>query len=443
MKYYIQTYGCQMNYSDSERVTTVLQKMKYEPAAGFADADLIILNTCSVKQKAHDRIYGLGEQFGTLREKNPNLRIGITGCMARETGVRGVSRDETLQRMNTVDFIFKIKELMRLPEMLHQLHHVEGADEVTDMLSYFHINPTITNLAQVFIPIMSGCNNYCSFCIVPFTRGKEICRDMAEMMDEVEKVAKRGAVEVNLVGQNVNSYKPKDANADSTDSPFTQLLRKIDAVPGIDRIRFYTVHPKDMGDDVIALYGNLRAMVPHIHLPLQSGCDAVLKRMNRRYDTARYRELVEKLRRQLPGISITTDIIVGFCGETEEEFETTCNFVRELRIDSAYISKYSVRKGTLADRTMKDELSLDVKKDRERRLTEVFKKNSHEYNQRFAGQTVKVLVEKVEKGFASGKIPEFKPCRFPSDYPNLIGQVVDVKVEKAMEWALEGNLIKL
>ncbi|MFH0820277.1 MAG: tRNA (N6-isopentenyl adenosine(37)-C2)-methylthiotransferase MiaB [Candidatus Peregrinibacteria bacterium] len=439
MNYYIQTYGCQMNYSDSERVTTVLRKMKYKPAKGFQDADLIILNTCSVKQKAHDRIYGLGEQFIPLKEKNPNLRIGITGCMVRETGVRGVSRDETLRRMGTVDFVFKIKELMRLPEILHTLHRVKGADEMTDMLSYFHISPTITNLAQVFIPIMSGCNNYCSYCIVPYTRGKEISRDMGEIMDEVKKMAKRGALEVNLVGQNVNSYNPKDADPKSSDSPFTQLLRKIDRIKGIDRIRFYTVHPKDMGEDVIALYGTLRSMVPHIHLPLQSGCDTVLKRMNRRYDTAKYTELVKKLRKQLPGISITTDVIVGFCGETEKEFKTTCKFVRDLRLDSAFISKYSARKGTLADRTMKDDIPLAVKKDRERQLTDIFEKNSYEYNQRFAKKTVQVLVEKVEKGWATGKIPEFKPCRFPASDIGLIGKCVKVRVKKAMEWALEGT----
>lgn len=441
MHYYIQTYGCQMNYSDSERVTTVLQKMRYTPVAGFSDADLIILNTCSIKQKAHDRIWGLEEQFREHKKKNPNLKIGITGCMARQTAKRMEVKDEIFDKMSTVDFVLTIKDLMKLPGILRDLHGMEGADEMEDMLSYFHIHPTITNLTQVFIPIMSGCNNYCSFCIVPYTRGKEVCRDMAEMMDEAQKVAKRGAREVNLVGQNVNTYKPKDVDPNSKESPFTQLLRKIDGVAEIDRIRFYTVHPKDMSDDVIALYGNLRSMVPHIHLPLQSGCDTVLKRMNRWYNTERYRELVKKLRKQLPGISITTDIIVGFSGETDEEFKKTCDFIKEMKIDSAFISKYSERKGTLAQRTLKDDIPLAVKKERERILTDLFKKNSFEYNQQFQDKTVRVLVEKIEKGYATGKIPEYKPCRFPATDTNLIGQLVDVKVKKAMEWALEGVAI--
>lgn len=444
MKYYLQTYGCQMNYSDSERVTTVLQKMGYGPASGMQDADLIILNTCSVKQKAHDRIYGLGELFNPMKQQNPQLRIGITGCMAQETGLRGRVEHDIFRRMESVDFVLRIKDLMKLPGLLKELHpdFVGGAgDEMRDMLSYFHISPTVTNRAQVFIPIMSGCNNYCSFCIVPYTRGKEECRNMTEMMEEIGKHVKRGATEINLVGQNVNTYKPEGADLDSPDSPFAQLLRKIDALPGVERIRFYTVHPKDMGDDVIRLYGELKSMVPHIHLPLQSGCTTVLKRMNRRYGTDLYRELVTKLRKQCPGISITTDIIVGFCGETEAEFRETCDFVRELGIDSAFISKYSVRKGTLADRTMADDIPLSVKKERERLLTTIFKENSHRYNQSFLGKTVRVLVEKVEKGYASGKTPEYKPCRFPADNPELIGQYVDVRVEKAMEWALEGKSV--
>jgi tRNA-2-methylthio-N6-dimethylallyladenosine synthase len=441
MQYHIQTYGCQMNYSDTERVTTVLHKMKYKPAeSGFADADLIILNTCSVKQKAHDRVYGLNKQFRQFKAKNPKLKIGITGCMARQTGIRDSLEDDNFRHMDSLDFVFKIKDLMQLPSMLNHFHKVTGADEVTDMMHYFHINPTITNIAQVFIPIMSGCNNYCSFCIVPFTRGKEEYRPMSELLDEVEKVAKRGAIEINLVGQNVNTYKPKDADGDSEESPFAQLLRKIDAVKGIERIRFYTVHPKDMGDDVIALYGELDSMVPHLHLPVQSGSDTMLRRMNRWYDTDRFRELVAKMRKQVPGIAISTDIIVGFCGETEEEFMKTYNMVKELKIDLIYISQYSERKGTLADRTLEDDVPQKVKKERFHRLNDLLRELSKEYNQQFLGRTVEVLVEKVAKGYASGKIPEFKVCQFKSDDASLIGQHVDVKVEKAMEWALEGVL---
>jgi tRNA-2-methylthio-N6-dimethylallyladenosine synthase len=442
MKYFIQTYGCQMNMSDSERVTTVLEKMGYKKCEHYNDADLIILNTCSVKQNADERIYGLGEPFKILKAKNPKLKIGITGCMIRnDSGVRGKAKEKIFDRMKTLDFVVRTKDMMQLPEILREVHQVKGADEVKDLLHYFHIDPTITNIAQVFIPIMSGCNNFCSYCIVPYARGREDSRDISEILDEVEKVTKRGAKEVNLVGQNVNTYKPSDADSKSSDTPFTQLLRKIDAVKGVDRIRFYTVHPKDMSDDVINLYGELKSMVPHIHIPVQSGSDSVLKRMNRMYTVERFKELVAKMRKRMPNMSISTDIIVGFCGETEEEFMESYNLIKDEKIDLVYVSKYSERPGTSAEKELKDDIPLDVKIDRFEKITEVMKGVSHEYNQQFLGKTVQVLVEKVEKGYASGKIPEFKMARFPSDDQKLIGKYVDIKVDKAMEWCLEGDVV--
>jgi len=431
-----------MNYSDSERLTTVLKKMGYKPGKDFSDADLIILNTCSVKQKADERIYGLGEIFIPLKLKNPKLKIGITGCMIREnTGIRGQSKEKILRQMSTIDFTFRIRDLMQLPDILRELHHVKGADEVKDMMNYFHIDPTITNIAQVFIPIMSGCNNFCAYCIVPYARGREESRSMKEILDEVEKVAKRGAKEVNLVGQNVNTYKPSDADKKSSETPFTQLLRKIDAVKGIDRVRFYTVHPKDMTDDVINLYGELRTMVPHIHIPVQAGSNSVLKRMNRLYKVEKFKELVAKMRKRIPHMSISTDIIVGFCSETEEEFMESLNLIKDEKIDLVYVSKYSERPGTLAQKEMKDDVPFKVKKDRFERITAVMKQVSHEYNQQFLGKKVQILVERVERGYASGKIPEYKMARFKSKDKKLIGQYVTIKVDKAMEWCLDGEVV--
>ena len=431
-----------MNYSDSERLTTVLKKLGYEPGTGFNDSDLIILNTCSVKQNAEERIFGLGELFNPLKKKNPSLKIGITGCMIRkDTGMRGESREKVLRQMDSIDFTFKIKDLMKLPDILRDLHHVKGADDVINLCNYFHIPPTVTNTAQVFVPIMNGCNNFCAYCIVPYARGHEESRDISEILDEVKKMAKRGAKEVNLVGQNVNTYKPTDIDPNSSDTPFTQLLRKIDEVEGIDRIRFYTVHPKDMTDDVIDLYGELKSMVPHIHIPVQAGSNSVLKRMNRLYTVEKFKELVTKMRKRIPHISISTDIIVGFCGETEEEFMESYNLIKDEKIDLVYVSKYSERPGTLAEKELEDDISLEVKKDRFERITEVMKGVSHEYNQQFLGKTVQVLVEKVNKGYASGKIPEYKMCRFKSDNQKLIGKYVDVKVDKAMEWCLQGEVI--
>lgn len=440
LRYYIKTYGCQMNYSDTERVMTVLEKMGYEPVNHYNDADLVILNTCMVKKSAENRVYGLGEPFAKLKIQNSKLKIGITGCMIhKDTGLRGESKEAVFKRMPTIDFVFRIKDLMHLPDMLHKMQHMEGADEVGEITSYFHISPKITNLTQVFIPIMNGCNNFCSFCIVPYTRGRNECRDIAEIMEEVEKMAKRGATEVNFVGQNVNTYEPTDHDPDSSDSPFTQLLRKVDTVPGIRRIRFYTVHPQDMGDDVIALYGELKSMVPHLHLPVQAGSNSCLKRMNRHYSVERFKELVDKMRARMPNMSITTDIITGFCGETEEEFMESMNLVKDCKIDLVYVSKYSEREDTLAARSMKDDVLYEVKKERFERITEAMKEVSKEYLKQFVGKTVEVLVEKVEKGYASGKIPEFKLCRFRANDPKLVGQYVNVRVDKAMEWCLEGE----
>lgn len=433
-----------MNYSDTERVMTVLEKMGYEEVDHYRKADLIILNTCMVKKSAENRVYGLGEPFAELKEANPKLRIGITGCMIhKDTGLRGESKEEVFRRMPTIDFVFRIKDLMHLPDMLHKMHHMEGADEVSQMKSYFHISPKITNITQVFIPIMSGCNNFCSFCIVPYTRGREECRDMAELMEEVKKMAKRGASEVNFVGQNVNSYKPTDADPDSKDSPFAQLLRKVDAVPGIKRIRFYTVHPKDMGDDVVQLYGELKSMVPHIHLPIQSGSNSCLKRMNRLYTVDRWKELADKMRERIPNISISTDIITGFCGETDEEFEESMQLVKDYKIDLIYVSKYSGRNNTYAAKHLVDDVPYEVKKDRFERITKAMQEVSADYLKQFEGKTVEVLVEKVQKGFASGKIPEFKLCRFKSDDKFLIGQYVQVKVDNAREWCLEGEILNV
>ncbi len=444
MKYYIQTYGCQMNYSDTERIMTVIEKMGYSPVSHYDNADLVILNTCVVKQSAENRVYGLGEPFAKLKKKNPNLRIGITGCAIRkESGVRDEAKEKIFDIMPTVDFVFKIKDLMHVPDILKKVHPLTEMDEVAEVKSYFHIHPTITNIVQVFIPIMSGCNNYCSYCIVPYARGKEESRDIKDVMEEVEKMAKRGATEINFVGQNVNTYKPSDADKKSKDSPFAELLRKVDAVPGIKRIRFYTVHPKDMGDDVIALYGELKSMIPHLHLPVQSGSNSVLKRMNRLYTVKRFKELVKKMRKRMPDMSISTDIIVGFCGETEEEFMESYNLIKDEKIDLVYVSKYSERPGTLAHRELNDDVPFKVKKERFERITEGMKEVSEEYNQKFISKTVEVLVEKVDKGWASGKIPEYKMCRFKSDNESLIGQYVNVKVERGMEWCLEGEALLL
>lgn len=442
MKYHIITYGCQMNYSDTERMRTILEDLGYLQTTERTDADVIILNTCTVKQQSEDRIYGLDPQFLQLKKENSRLVVGIGGCAASETGKRFQFENVIFNRMSSADFIFRNRDMLQLPDILQSFHDISNRHKIS-ALNYFGVKPTVTSSHQVYVPVSSGCNYFCSYCIVPFRRGREVYRPMKEIVDEVSDLAKQGAVEVTLVGQTVNSYNPSDVT-DRTVEPFAQLLRNIDAVPGIERIRLVAPHPHEMFDDVIQCWGDLKAFSPQIHLPVQSGSNAVLKRMNRRYTIERYKEIVAKARQRIPTISVSTDIIVGFCGETEAEFQETYRLVEELRIDQAFTSKYSPRPGTVAAERMEDNLSQDEKLRRFHLINNLIKANSHFYHQQFLGKTVEVLVEKIDTdGMAWGKIPENKFTLFPADpaEKTLIGRFVRVQIGQAKEWVLEGKKI--
>lgn len=447
MKYLIKTYGCQFNYSDSERLAAVLENIGYKPVKKDGDADLIIFNTCSIRQKAEDRIFGMMPRMRELKKKNKKLKIGITGCMVRKTSTRkSVGQDHLVKTLDELDLVFRIEDIAKLPLLLN------GSDEFDEgsLENYYNINPKYVSRFQAFVPITSGCDKFCAYCIVPYARGRERSRPMDEILEECKKLVGNGCKEITLLGQTVDSYGLSFSDRESgkfapigksEKNYFTRLLEHLDKLKakGLKRVRWTSPHPKDLTDDVIEAVARLETQMPYIHLPVQAGSNAVLKKMNRPYTRQHYLELIEKIRTSIPGCAISTDIIVGFCGETEKMFEETCNLYEEVRWDMAYIAQYSMRKFTVAYRTMKDDVPTREKARRWHRLNEILTRISREKHEEFIGKTVEVLVEKCAKGICEGRSEHFKRVQFKGN-KKLIGEIVPVKIEKAFEWNLKGKL---
>lgn len=449
MYFFLQTLGCQMNYSDSERIATLLSELGYQPTYILGEADLIILNTCSIRQKAEDRIVGQMKNMEKLKKENKSLKIGLTGCMIRESGLCNETPDnEHCKRMPTLDFQFKIEDLAQLPIILRKLEAKKNNinvlyDNLNPSDSYFRIKPKHTNKSQGSIPIMTGCDNFCSYCIVPYARGRERSREIKNVIAEVKNFVKEGGIEVNLLGQNVNSYAPATYDYENEKlPPFVKLLSEINKIKDLKRIRFTSSHPKDMSDELIRALGELDKVVNHIHLPIQSGDNQVLKSMNRHYTVEEYTTLIEKIRLAVPGIAVSTDFIVGFPGETEKQFMNSVKLVEDIGYDMAYIAQFSPRKGTVAADQMEDNVPQNEKSRRFHHLNEVLKKTSLERNRGYFGQTVKVLVERQKEGIAEGKTTSFKTVQFPvSEEENLVGKIIPVKITETNIWALTGEKI--
>jgi len=347
MKYRIITYGCQMNKSDSERIATVLENIGYQPASNVNEADLIVVNMCSVRQSAVDRVFGLSQKFSKLKIKNKKLKIILTGCILRE---------DRKKFRNGFDLILNIKDLPNWPKIIKRKRNALIQRSQNYRVNYFCIQPKYQSNFSAFIPISNGCNNFCSYCVVPYTRGCEKSRGAKEIIQEVKSLIKKGYKEIILLGQNVNSYKDKKIN-------FPNLLKKINGLKGDFRLNFLTSHPKDMSDELINTIASCQKIIKEIHLPVQSGDNQILKKMNRHYTVAQYRNLVKKIRQKISGVKISTDIIVGFPGETKKQFQNTVNLCKEIKFDKAYIAKYSPRPGTAAFR-LKDNIPAQEKKRR-------------------------------------------------------------------------------
>ncbi|KKQ78688.1 MAG: (Dimethylallyl)adenosine tRNA methylthiotransferase MiaB [Parcubacteria group bacterium GW2011_GWC2_38_7] len=428
-KFQISTFGCQMNKTDSERVASVFEQLDFVSTDDSTLADYIILNACSVRQTAIDRIWGMAKGFIKMKKKRP-LKVILTGCVLEE---------DKKKFEKLFDLVFNIQEINKLYEFLQQGFVEKQSD-------YLNIRPAYTTSFHAYVPIMTGCNNFCSYCVVPYVRHREKSRSVESVLSEVKDLIANGCKEIHLLGQNVNSYDPMDKEIFSTENPyknnFAKLLWEINQLQGEFRINFSSAHPKDMTDDVIDAL-TLPKQMNYLHLALQSGDDDILKAMNRKYTTADYYKIIEKIRKVKPEIALGTDIIVGFPGETEEQFQNTVNFYKKVRFDIIYHAMYSARAGTASSK-MEDDVSLTEKKRRWRILQTLMEKMTLEINQKYLGQKVEVLIDTVsDEGLPStragrvvlGNSSDMKRVQIKnSEY--RIGQLVKVVVTDPQRWIL-------
>ncbi|MFC1616018.1 tRNA (N6-isopentenyl adenosine(37)-C2)-methylthiotransferase MiaB [Patescibacteria group bacterium] len=374
-KYNIKTFGCQMNYSDSERVSSYLETLGYENTQEMDEADIIIFNTCSIKQKAEDKALGFMRKIRRLKTKNPDLLMVITGCMIRQSSSRYSSkRDRLFNKVKELDIALRIESLPKFAGLVREINPDLNFQNIPEeeLVDYFKINPNYSSDFQAFVPVSTGCDKFCTYCIVPFSRGREKCRAIDDIFNECQNLVENGCKEITLIGQTVNSYglnvydKVQKTFNDlpKGKEPFVHLLEQLETLNkrGLERVRFTSPHPKDTTDQLIEAMAKLKTQMPYIHMPLQSGDNEILKRMNRTYTIEHYMEVIQKLKKAIPNIAISTDIIVGFCGETEEQFMTSYKIFEEVGFDLAYISQYSERKGTFANEHMEDDIPRDVKK---------------------------------------------------------------------------------
>ncbi len=434
-KYYIKTYGCQMNVHDSENIKAILEDMSFEETDKFEDADLILLNTCAIRENAHNKVFGFLGRVKHLKEKKPHIISGICGCMAQEENVVQKIKD----KYKWVDIIFGTHNIYNLPNILfNSMTRKEQEIEVFSIEGDVLENLPVKRDSKykAWVNIMYGCDKFCTYCIVPYTRGKQRSRMPAYIIEEVKKLMQDGYKEVTLLGQNVNAY-GKDLNIDYK---MGDLLRDV-AKTGIPRIRFMTSHPWDFDDDMIKVISEYKNIMPYIHLPLQSGSDRILKLMGRRYTKDKYLKLYDKLKRSIPGVAITTDIIVGFPGETEEDFEDTLEVVRKCQYDSAFTFIFSPREGTPAA-LMNDDVTKEEKDKRLYRLNELVNEYANINNQKYLGKKVKVLIEGIgEKGNLFGYTETMKLVNVDGD-KSYIGEIVDVQITDIKTWSLDGKIVK-
>lgn len=436
-KYMIRTYGCQMNEHDTETMMGMLEQMGFSWTENKLEADLILLNTCAIRENAEDKVFGELGHLKNLKLENPSLLLGVCGCMSQEESV--VNR--ILQKHAFVDIIFGTHNIHRLPNLLQEAYFskemvIEVWSKEGDIVENI---PKKRQGMKAWVNIMYGCDKFCTYCIVPYTRGKERSRRPEDVIAEVRDLARQGFKEITLLGQNVNAYGKDFEDRTYLFGDLMDDIRKIH----VPRIRFTTSHPRDFDDHLIEVLAKKGNLVEHIHLPVQSGNTEVLKKMSRKYSREHYRELVDKIKQAIPDVGLTTDIIVGFPGETEEQFEDTLSLVREVEYDSAFTFIYSPREGTPAA-GMEDNVPEEVKRDRLRRLNETISEFSRKRNEAMRGQIVEVLVEGVSKNndqVMSGRTRTNKLVHFEGT-PDLYGQFVQVKIIEPMTWYLKGERIQ-
>ena len=432
---FIGVYGCQMNFSDAERMEGQLATLGYERTEDMARADLILLNTCCVRETAEDKVYGKIGEIKHIKRANPALIFGITGCMAQKEG------EALIRRAPHIDFVLGTNKVHELKATVRRLESARRGPVVDVLLGDAPLPENVpierTGRLSAWVPIMYGCNNFCTYCIVPYVRGREHSRRPEDVVREVEEAAAQGFKEITLLGQNVNSY-----GRDHKLASFAELLLMVDAVKGVERVRYMTSHPKDLSDAVIDAVRQGRHICPHFHLPVQHGSDRILRAMNRVYRKDAYRSLVERIRAAVPDASLTTDLIVGFPGETEEDFGELLDFLREIRYDAAYTFLYSKRSGTPAA-TMEAQVEDSVKKERLHRLMEVQNEISLEKNAALNGTVQEVLAEgpsRTDEDVWTGRTGTNKIVLWRKKGQETEGDIVRVRITQPQTWVLKGEL---
>ena len=435
-KYFIKTYGCQMNVHDSEEIKKILENLGYTEIEDYEQADLIILNTCAIRENAHDKVFGFLGRCKHLKKTNKDLIIGLCGCMAQEENVV----KEIREKHKYIDIVFGTHNMNELPDMLMNFYGKQSINVYSkegDVIEFGNLYKRDSKITA-WVNIMYGCDKFCTYCIVPYTRGKQRSRKSEDILKEVKELKEQGYKEITLLGQNVNAY-GKDLDGEIE---FSKLLEKVSDT-GIERIRFVTSHPWDFTDEMIDVIASRENIMPYIHLPLQSGSNKILKLMGRRYTKEEYLELFNKIRNKVKNASITTDIIVAFPGETEEDFNDTLDVVNTCKYDGAFTFIYSPRENTPAAK-MKNDLTEEEKEDRLHRLNELVNKYSKESNERMLNTIQKVLVTGISEKDSN------KVCGYTENMKlvnvaapmDTIGQIINVKISDAKSFSLDGEIIE-
>lgn len=435
LKYSLQTYGCQMNEHDSEQVEFIFENSGFEKADKLENADVILVNTCAIRGTAENKILGFLGSIKRLKNKEVAPKIIVSGCLP----LLDEAKDNLIKKYRHIDVLMGTANYQKLPELIYRSIH--DKEMIIEISNQFDLDSNELNYNRLFkhksfVNIMYGCNNFCTYCVVPYTRGRETSREVEDIIDEIETLVADGVKEITLLGQNVNSY----GKTLEVKTSFVDLLKEINEIEGLERIRFMTSHPKDISDELLQAFNSLDKLSNHLHLPVQSGSNRVLEGMNRRYTREKYLDLIAKVSKYSPSISLSTDIIVGFPGETEEDFEATLDLVREARYDFIFSFLYSPREGTPASEM--EQVPHTIKMERFNRLVEVCNEISLEKNKEYLGRTVEVLVDEYSKNnkeYLSGRTDTFKLVNFKGS-GDLIGKIVNVKIDKVNTFALEGTL---
>ncbi len=436
-KAFIKSYGCQMNVYDAERMTDILQAEGYQETQDQNEADLIVLNTCHIREKAVDKVYS---ELGRLREQKEegrDFKVVVAGCVAQAEGA------ELTRRTPVVDVVVGPQSYHHLPELLRRSGRpVETEFETEqkfDALPVPSRERTIARGVSAFLTIQEGCDKFCTFCVVPYTRGMEISRPLAKIIEDAKRLADAGVREITLIGQNVNAYHGLDEQGHTVSMGV--LLARLAEVPGIARLRYMTSHPHDMNDDLIHAHRDIAALMPYLHLPVQSGSDRILEAMNRKHDAATYRRIIERIRVARPDIALSSDFIVGFPGETEADFEDTLQLIRDIGFASSFSFKYSARPGTPAAE-MADQIDEEVKTKRLHRMQALLDEQRHDFNNKTVGQVLDILVEKPGRhaGQLGGKTPYLQAIHFEST-AHKVGEIVRVRVTAKGSNSLSGEIL--